>query len=398
MRIMLLYNPISGSGRAQRAAEALASDLREAGHETVLERTERNPAADWLVDSLAEVDLLVVVGGDGAVRLASDPAARDGTPLYPFPLGTENLFAREFGIRRSTRQLLDALRRFDVRRVDMGVVGDQTFLLMTSMGFDASVVQHLASRSGGIRQLTYIRPFLCEVRRWRPSALTIRVDGECVVENQTGFVVIANSRQYAIRLDPALRASMTDGALDVAFFPCASSLTALARMIASRFRLHVRSARLTYRKGSRVVVHSDPEHPYQLDGDPPEPTSPASELSVAVRCAAGAGSLSGPAGLQSPTSAPARARRASSRPKPSGSTHGTSFARPDQGARREPGGPHAPRRVRTDRLLSTVHPRRVHAALLHAALLHPDEVPATALQPAVRDQGQRADHGLRGGL
>jgi diacylglycerol kinase family enzyme len=284
VRILVLYNPIAGAGRAAAEAESLSGILREAGHDPFLKQTERDRSTDWLSPSLEGVDLLVVVGGDGAMRLAVDPAARTGTPFYPYPLGTENLFAREFGVVRKTPQLLDAVRRFEVRRIDLGTVGGQSFLLMVSMGIDAAMVRDLAAaRRGGISHFSYVIPGLRQLIHWRASRLTVHLDDEQVVREQHGFVVIGNSRQYAVRLNPAARASMTDGLLDVVFFPCSTGSTALAWWIACGFRWHVRGDRVPYRRGKRVLVRSDPAHVYQLDGDDPGPTSPASELSVGVR-------------------------------------------------------------------------------------------------------------------
>jgi diacylglycerol kinase family enzyme len=57
-------------------------------------------------------------------------------------------------------------------------------------------------------------------------------------------------------------------------------------MILSRFRLHLRSPRVVYRTGSRILVRSEPGHDYQIDGDAPGPTSPATELSISVRAGA----------------------------------------------------------------------------------------------------------------
>jgi diacylglycerol kinase family enzyme len=287
VRILLLYNPVAGRAKAAAAAERLRVTLREAGHDPIMKRTEPEPAAGWLDAALHEVDLLLVVGGDGAVRLAGGSAARTGTPLYTYPLGTENLFAREFGIGRSSRRLLGALDRFEIRRVDVGVAGEQSFLLMASLGLDARMVQEVADRRrGGITRLSYLAPGLRQLRQWRAPRLTILVDDEAVVREARGFVVVANSRQYAVRLDPALRASMSDGLLDVVFFPCGAGPGVLAWLLACRLRTQVWSARVTYRRGSRILLQSEPEHAYQLDGDDPGPTSPTSELSIAVRAGA----------------------------------------------------------------------------------------------------------------
>ena len=286
MRVMLLYNPVAGTGSAAAIVEALSGELRRAGHEPVPEQTVAKPGTTWLDESLSAIDVLVVLGGDGAIRLAAEPAMRTDTPIYPFPMGTENLFARQFRSTRSLPLLLDALRRFEIARVDVGRAAERTFLLMTSVGFDASVVHDLAARRrGGISHLSYLRPALRQLVGWRPSALTLHVDGECVVDARPGCVFAANSRQYAIRLDPASDASMTDGLLDLVFFPCRSVLGALGWLLLARSGRHRASRRLIYRKGTEMLLISALPRPVQMDGDPAG-TLPASGLSVGLEAAA----------------------------------------------------------------------------------------------------------------
>ena len=285
-RVALLYNPIAGAGGARAAAESLVSGLREQGHEPLAQETIRDPQPGWMDDLLDGADALVVIGGDGALRLACGPAMRSGTPVYHWPSGNENLFAREFGMTASMPRLLAALGQSEVRQADVASVQGDDSLLMTSIGFDAAVVHDLAARRGRrISHLSYVPSILRQLRSWRPSMLTVRVDGETIVDSERGVVVVANSRQYALRLDPALRASMSDGALDVVFFPCASCATGMLWMIRSRLRRHVHSAPVVYKKGRDILVRSAPARPYQIDGDPAGPASGISELSITLRSA-----------------------------------------------------------------------------------------------------------------
>ncbi len=101
-----------------------------------------------------------------------------------------------------------------------------------------------------------------------------------------GLAIVANSRHYAIRLDPAPRASISDGLLDVVFLPCRSSLSALAWMILALVRRHVASSRVVYKNGRDIVLLSSPARPYQLDGDAASLGSTISELSISLEPAA----------------------------------------------------------------------------------------------------------------
>jgi diacylglycerol kinase (ATP) len=271
MRVMTLYNPIAGAGRAAKAGRAVHDALAAAGHEVRLAETSLGPPKQWLDPQMSEVELIVVVGGDGAMRLASGAAGRNRRPLYHYPVGTENLCAREFGTDRSLARLLAAIERFEVKHFDVGTANGRDFLLMASVGYDAEVVADLAARRGSrITHMTYLAPMLRQFARFSPPRLTVTVDGKPVVEDREGCLVVGNSRQYARRFDPACRASMTDGLLDVVFFPTRSRRALLGWAIACRLRRHVARDRLVYRLGREVEVRCRPARRYQLDGDPPE--------------------------------------------------------------------------------------------------------------------------------
>jgi diacylglycerol kinase family enzyme len=190
--------------------------------------------------------------------------------MYHLPLGTENLFAREFGMNVAMPTLLAAIDRRDIRRVDVGVANARWFLLMASVGFDAEVVHALAAtRGGSISHLTYVKPIIHTMRTWRPPVLTVEVGGDVLVDAQPGIVVVANSRQYGWRIDPAGRASMSDGLLDVVFLPAKSIPQLLMWVARCRMRQQFANRSLAFAQGKDVLVRCEwPQH-YQLDGDPP---------------------------------------------------------------------------------------------------------------------------------
>lgn len=276
VNVVMLSNPISGAGRATATADDLAHALQRAGHSVRSAHTRKQPQEDWLDPLLEDAELLAIVGGDGAVRMAAESALRTGVPIYHVPMGTENLFALEFGMDRSPHTLLQAMAGGVVRTVDVGEVSAPqraVFTLMASIGFDAEVVHELAMRRGAsISHLSYIVPILSQIRRWKPSAMKIVVDGQHIHPRaghpEQAFVVIGNCRQYGWRMNPADRAVMDDGLLDVVCFPARSVLHVLRWTIKCLHRRQFDDSNLVFCRGKAVSVHCvEPCH-YQMDGDP----------------------------------------------------------------------------------------------------------------------------------
>jgi diacylglycerol kinase (ATP) len=284
MRILVVFNPIAGAGRAARAAWQVEEALRHRGHEVRRLPSQTKPVATWLDEAADESELLVVIGGDGAVRQASASAMRTGVPLYHYPSGTENLFSREFGMVASPEALVRAIEQARARPVDVGEANGETFLLMASVGFDAEVVHDLAARrTGAISHLSYLGPVARQLRGWAPPRLTTRADGVAMSTAESGTIVVANSPQYALRMNPAWRARVDDGLLDALFFPARSSAGVLSWIVQSVLGMQTSSPRLVYRTAATVVIESDIPFRFQLDGDPPTDRTAVTRLDVRVR-------------------------------------------------------------------------------------------------------------------
>jgi diacylglycerol kinase (ATP) len=223
VRVATLHNPRSGRGRGAEVAALFQEAVSRAGHSVrALDVTCTGDDAGELIEWSEAV---VVVGGDGTLHHSLPGLLRHRRPLFHAAVGTENLFAREFGHGRSPKVFLRALDAGATRPIDVATlsVGDgppTPFVIMASLGPDASIVHRLsARRSGPISHLSYLRPALKELVSPRIPTLSIRVDGKELVRGRVGLVLIANMRQYAVGLNPAKRADPSDGQLDVVFLP-----------------------------------------------------------------------------------------------------------------------------------------------------------------------------------
>lgn len=285
MRIAIIYNPVAGAGRAAAQAAEVSGTLEGADHEIRMIETQPAPPARWLVPALEGQEAMVVVGGDGAVRLCAPAAVATGIGLIHHPLGTENLFSREFPAGRTLTALRETFEQPAVERIDIGRANSHWFTLMASVGLDAQVVYELAARRrGAISHLSYTMPIVHTLRKWTAPPLTVRVDGATVIDGERGIVVVANIGQYALRIDPAHGADPEDGQLDVVFLPVRGALSMMSWALACRRRRQAKRKGYRFARGREIVIERPEGAHFQIDGDPP-PDDPGGPITIA--CHAG---------------------------------------------------------------------------------------------------------------
>lgn len=273
--ICLLFNPSSGRGRATASADRLAIAFDALGCSTSLIRVGVNQPP-LTSAPLSGADAVVVIGGDGTVHRSLAAVLDAGAALYHFPHGTENLFARHFGMLRDPNEVARAVANSGSNPMDIISVTSDEFAsgqppglaaIMVSVGPDASVIHRLsAARTGPIRHLTYAKPILAEFFRPSLPALTITVDGRPLVTNRPGMVVVANAPTYARYINPAHSALSNDGLLDVTFLPARTSFTAAFWLAACRLRVqHTFGAPAAL--GKVVRIQSSSRFAWQADGE-----------------------------------------------------------------------------------------------------------------------------------
>ena len=133
------------------------------------------------------------------------------------PLGTENLLARQFGHTAEAESVMRTIRHGTSFRLDAGTANNRPFLIMATCGFDAEVVRgmHL-TRRGHIQRLSYLRPILGALRKYRFPKLRVRVDDDEPFECCWGMVF--NLPRYGGFLNIEPDAVGNDGLLDVIAF------------------------------------------------------------------------------------------------------------------------------------------------------------------------------------
>ncbi len=270
-----MANRNSGIGRGRQLVAKLALALRAAGLNVDIAWTTDDRAA--LVSRSAadpRCRCLIAVGGDGTVSALLNE--RPTVPVSVFPAGTENLVARQFGLRRDPAALARTITDELPRRVDVGSAQGRRFLLMVGFGFDGDVVtrhhQARLSRSGVIRpttRLAYVGPLLRSSLSYRFPNISVRIENEGVPEILTGTTVfVFNAPRYALGLPFVPAASDDDGWLDLLIFRDPGPFKALYYLWNVLRGTHLGLPSVFHRRVRQAVVTADAAVPIQIDGDP----------------------------------------------------------------------------------------------------------------------------------
>ena len=286
--VTLIANPVSGSGRSRETVRSLSEGLRGRGYEVREVWTELSDLRSWLDPVLGQTDAALVVGGDGTLRMVAESLVRCAVPCWQVPCGTENLFARGLGMSADEAAIHSALDSGRVRALDAVRANGSLALLMASVGFDAAVVHDLSSRrSGTISHWTYLPCILRQLAHWRPTRMSLSLDDLTVLDGESGWCFVCNSREYGARFDPAPQADMSDGLLDVVFLPTRSRAQVLAWMARARSGRHLERDGVLHARAQRVRLEFDAPVPWQLDGDMPPTDSPSIVDSLSLECLPG---------------------------------------------------------------------------------------------------------------
>ena len=282
-RISLIVNPSAGRGRARRALPAVEAALAAAGHEVRTEQTVSLDHARELAGAAAgRGHVAVAFGGDGLVGAVADGLVSTDGVLCILPGGRGNDFARVLGITLEPVAACAVLRTGVERALDLGQVGERTFVAVASCGFDSDC-NRIANETRIVRgNLVYVYSALRGLAAWRPARFEIELDGSAPVSLVGYSVVVANSKSYGGGMYIAPDASLEDGLLDVitiADMPKLRVLRVLPTVYKGR---HVLAPEVTQRRVREVRVSADRPFMMYADGDP------IAELPVTVRALPGA--------------------------------------------------------------------------------------------------------------
>ena len=261
-----------GSAAWERLPEALGLLRGRFGRVPVYPASDPGDAESLTAELAAEVDVLMVFGGDGTVHEVANGLpvpAGDGPVVALLPGGTGNDLARAIGIPPDPVAAATELAGARPRSLDLLDCGPRRAANGVNAGFAAAATEVLSRR---VKKLLGPGAYLVGALRAGVNPPTwparVEVDGR-VVEGEALAVVVGNGGSFGGGRWLIPEADVGDGLLDVLVVPADTSKAELARHLARDNRLPGDLPRL---RGPSATVVTD--MPCRLDGEPaPTPGS-----------------------------------------------------------------------------------------------------------------------------
>jgi diacylglycerol kinase family enzyme len=258
----MIMNPRSGGGKVGKfglrdKAAALGAEVAVLEGPGVVDVA---ALARQAVDGGA--DLLGVAGGDGTQALVAGIAAGRDIPMMVISAGTRNHFALDLGLDRDDpATCLDALTDGVELRIDLGLIGDRTFVNNASFGAYAQVVQSPAYRDDKTGTALQLLPDLLSGHQG--AHLVVRADGRVVLDGPQAVLVSNNPYETGDIAGLGRRARIDQGVLGVVGVKVQNAAQA-----AGLLRQAQRSRSVTVLTAREVVIDADqPQIPVGIDGE-----------------------------------------------------------------------------------------------------------------------------------
>ena len=224
MKVLLVYNPFAGHGRAQKILPEVEAYFQEKEIEFDLRMTDYHEHGIQIVaeTDLSQYDGVVAAGGDGTLfevinGYYQNESKKNKIPIGVLPVGTGNAFARDLELLNTHwKDAIDIIALQSPRKVDVGqfISHGETyyFLNILGLGFVADVTE-FALKLKALGNLSYTLGVLQKTIFLSSHKLTITINGQEYQRDNT-FVEISNTRWTANFL-MAPSAEIDDGFLDV---------------------------------------------------------------------------------------------------------------------------------------------------------------------------------------
>lgn len=214
-RLLFVVNPISGVKRKEQFIERIQHYFPEDQWLIQIQVSQYPGHAKDLAEKAKFLgyDAVIACGGDGTINEVASAILGSKTALGIIPFGSGNGMARHLGISLQADEAVEAIKAWQIQRIDTGEINNVPFIGVTGIGFDA----HIGRRFANLEKRgfwSYFKLVLREYSTFKEKKILLSVNGHHQT-HRAMMVTIANGSQFGNNAFIAPHASLTDQKFEV---------------------------------------------------------------------------------------------------------------------------------------------------------------------------------------
>ncbi|PIC98085.1 MULTISPECIES: diacylglycerol kinase family protein [unclassified Sporosarcina] len=217
-RALFVYNQTAGEDDTHLKLEKTLHIVAQAVDELiVLNTTSEEQLQQACVKYSDQVDLLIILGGDGTVHTCLNSIAPLATrPIIAIlPGGTSNDFSRTLGIPQSLNEAATSILNGSIIDTDIGKVGEHYFMNFWGIGLVTETSENINSdEKKRLGSISYVLSTLRTLNRTEPFHYKIQTT-DTELEGDAILLFVLNGRYIGTTQLPIASLSPFDGKLDV---------------------------------------------------------------------------------------------------------------------------------------------------------------------------------------
>ncbi|WP_425539095.1 diacylglycerol/lipid kinase family protein [Microaceticoccus formicicus] len=269
-KILFIINPIAGSGRALNYREKIADYLNgtDIKYEIVLTESSGHATEIAKATAFEDFDTVVAVGGDGTVKEVAKGLAFGDVRLGIMPAGTGNDAVKSLNISRNFEESMYSIIYGEEKLVDIGIAGENIFLNVLSVGFDAEVVKYTDMVKKHIKgKFAYYLGLIMAFTRYKNKELEIYAE-EGRYKGGVLLAAIGNGNYYGGGFNILPLAEMNDGLLDVCIGNDMSKISIIRIFIELLKGVHLENReKVVYFRAKSVTIKPKDYIELNIDGE-----------------------------------------------------------------------------------------------------------------------------------
>jgi diacylglycerol kinase (ATP) len=273
MNHLFIINPNAGKGHAPYLKDIIKDCFKDRNEEFIIEVTKAPGDATKIAKKYVNSDNYRVysVGGDGTLNEVVNGMVNSKSSLATIPTGSGNDFLRTIynGKKIKLKEMILANIQGEEKLIDLAKINDRYFINISSVGFDADVV-NTARKFKKLPLITgstaYFMSIIVTIFQNKKRILDMEIDDN-KLQDRMMLVAAGNGRYYGGGMKALPKADFQDELLDICLIHSMSRLRIFSLFPKYMKGNHDTIKEVTFKKIKKAIIKSEDTFPINADGE-----------------------------------------------------------------------------------------------------------------------------------